>query len=401
MPHAAPPRAARRVRWLAAAALAAVAVAAGPAAGQETAPPTCVAPKVARGDACVTRAQVARSVTAIVRRTMRAQKQKAVIYSVRVGGRNVVTAAQGESMTGVRATPAMHWRIGSIAFELLGTLALQLQQDGVINLDVPIARWRPKLPEANRITLRMLLNGTSGYQDYVSDPLFLKTIAAAPFRQFTDSQLLGYAFRRPVQCPPGTCWNYSHANFVIAEEILAQATRTPFATLLERRILRPAGLRHTRSSTTPEIPSPALHAFTTQDGVYQESTFWNPSWTTGRGAVLTSTIGDAVRAAGVVGSGRLLSPASFAQLVAPTTQTFTPWSTRNWYGLGIFSINSWLIQNPSFSGYAGAVGYLPSRRISIAVTTTQLAGANVDANVANTILEKVATYLAPESPPVP
>ncbi len=188
---------------------------------------------------------------------------------------------------------------------------------------------------------------------------------------------------------------------MIAEEILAQATRTPFATLLERRILRPAGLRHTRSSTTPEIPSPALHAFTTQDGVYQESTFWNPSWTTGRGAVLTSTIGDAVRAAGVVGSGRLLSPASFAQLVAPTTQTFTPWSTRNWYGLGIFSINSWLIQNPSFSGYAGAVGYLPSRRISIAVTTTQLAGANVDANVANTILEKVATYLAPESPPVP
>ena len=99
------PRAARAVRWLAAA-LAAVAIAAGPAIGQETAPPRCAAPKVARGDTCVAKAQVALDITAIVRRTMRAQKQKAVIYSVREGGRDVVTAAQGESMTGVPATPA-------------------------------------------------------------------------------------------------------------------------------------------------------------------------------------------------------------------------------------------------------------------------------------------------------
>jgi CubicO group peptidase (beta-lactamase class C family) len=108
-------------------------------------------------------------------------------------------------MTGVPATPAMNWRIGSITFPLLATLALKLQDDGVVDLDAPIARWRPKLPEADRVTLRMLLNGTSGYQDYVTDPLFLRTIAAAPFRQFTDAELIGYAFRRRPQCAPGTC----------------------------------------------------------------------------------------------------------------------------------------------------------------------------------------------------
>jgi hypothetical protein len=83
---------------------AAVAIAAAPAGGQEAPPPECVASKVARGDACVAKAQVARDVTAIVRRTMRAQKQKAVIYRVRVDGRGVVTAAQGESMTGLPAS---------------------------------------------------------------------------------------------------------------------------------------------------------------------------------------------------------------------------------------------------------------------------------------------------------
>jgi D-alanyl-D-alanine carboxypeptidase len=291
-----------------------------------------------QGDACVTKAQVARGVTSIVRRTMRAQKQKAVIYSVRVGGTHVVTAAEGESTTGVPATPAMHWRIGSMGFPLLATLALRLQEDGVVDLDVLIARWQPQLPNADRVTLRHLLNGTAGYPDYVSDPRFLKVLAASPFRQFTDAELRAFAFRRRPQCAPGDCWNYSHANFVIAEQILAQATGTPFAALLQRRVLRPAGLRQTRSSTTPQIPSPVLHAFTSQDGVYQESTFWNPSWTTGRGAVLTSTIGDVVRIAEVIGSGRLLPPAAYAELVAPTTTTLAPWSQRNYYGLGIFSI---------------------------------------------------------------
>ncbi len=390
----------RRVRWLVPllAALA-LAPAAGPAAGQAAPPPDCAPPAVARDDECVASARVARDVTAIVRRTMRAQRQKAVVYSVRVGGRDVVTSAEGESMTGVPATPAMNWRIGSMAFALLWTLALQLQEDGVVDLDQPIARWRPELPSADRVTLRMLLNGTSGYQDYVTDPRFLRALSAAPFRQWTDAQLLAYAFRRPPECAPGGCWNYSHANFVIAEGILAPAAGVPFATLLRQRILRPAGLRHTRSVSTPQIASPVLHAFTTQGGVYQESTFWNPSWTTGRGAVLTSTVRDVVRIAALVGSGRLLSPASYAQLVAPTTAAFAPWSDRNYYGLGVFSINGWLVQNPSFSGYAGAMGYLPGRRISIAVTSTQRQGADPDANVASTILERIGAYLAPGTPP--
>ena len=112
-----------------------------------------------------------------------------------------------------------------------------------------------------------------------------------------------------------------------------------------------------------------------------------------------STVGDVVRIAELVGSGRLLSPASLEQLVATTTQAFKPWTKRNWYGLGVFSINSWLIQDPSFSGYAGAMGYLPSRRIAIAVTTTQLPGANVNADVSSTLVERIGAYLAPETPP--
>ncbi len=88
------------------------------------------------------------------------------------------------------------------------------------------------------------------------------------------------------------------------------------------------------------------------------------------------------------------------QISSPVLHAFTTQDARAQpLRPGDLLINSWLVQNPSFSGYAGAMGYLPSRRISIAVTSTQPPGADADANVATTILERVAAYLAPETPP--
>lgn len=387
-----------RIRWALSAAALALGLAAAPAVAQQPAP-ACPPPRVAVADTCLSQARVARDIGRIVRGTMRAQALKATIYSVRIDGRDVVTAAQGESMTGVPATPAMRWRIGSIGFPLLATLALRLQDEGVVDLDEPIARWRPELPNADAVTLRMLLNQTAGYQDYVKYRPFIRAVESSPFRAFTERQLLAYTFARAPECAPGRCWVYSHANFLIAQQILAEATGTPFATLMERRVLRPAGLRRTVASTTPQIPEPVLHAFTEERGTYEESTFWNPSWTTGRGAVLTSTIGDVVRAAAVVGTGRLISPQAYAELIAPTTSRFAPWSADRFYGLGLFVNDSWILQNPSFFGYAGAMGYLPERRIAIAVTSTKLPGAEVGANISDTILTRIAGYLVPGTAP--
>lgn len=388
----------RRVRGMLAVAVAGMAVTAAPALSQQ-AGPVCPPGRVAVADGCLAQARVSRDITRIVRRTMRSERLKAAVYRVQVGGRDVVTGAQGESMTGVPARPAMRWRIGSIAFPLLATVALQLQDEGIVDLDAPIARWRPELPDAGAVTLRMLLNQTSGYQDYVRYEPFITAVESFPFRQFTERELLRYSFARSPKCAPGSCWSYSHANFLIAQQILAQATGTPFGRLLERRVLRPAGLTRTVASATPQIPDPVLHAFTAERGTYEESTFWNPSWTTGRGGVLTSTVGDVVRAARVVGTGRLISPAAYAELVSPAASRFAPWTPERYYALGLFVDHGWLLQNPSFFGYAGAMGYLPERGIALAVTSTKLPGADVSANVSYTILTRIAAYLTPGAAP--
>lgn len=368
-------------------------------AGAQAAPAACPAGKIARGDACVTRAAVAARVTAIVRQTMRAEKLKAVLYSVRVGGRNVVTGAQGESMAGVPATAAMRFRIGAVSISYLGTLALQLQEDGLLDLDTPIARWFPNLPNADRVTPRTLLLGTAGYQDYVGYRPFNTALYAQPFRNWTPQELIRLAMERPPACAPGACWNYSHANFVILGEILSRASGTPLATLLKRRILRPAGLRHTTSSQTAAIPGPVLHAFTPERGVYEDATFWNPSWTIAKGAVQTATVGDVARSAAAIGSGRLLSPDSYREFTTAANAGLAPWTSDRYFALGIVYDRGWLNQAPSFAGFFGTMAYQPEARIAIGVASTKLHGAELDTNFSQAIYRKIAAYLTPGTVP--
>ena len=109
----------------------------------------------------------ARQIAKVVRATMRENDLKAVILSVRVGKREVVTRAFGNSMTGVPASTRMHFRNGNVAIAYLTTILLRLQDRGRLSADDKLSNWFPGLPAANRITLRMLANSTSGYSDYV------------------------------------------------------------------------------------------------------------------------------------------------------------------------------------------------------------------------------------------
>ena len=90
--------------------------------------------------------------------------------------------AWGESMTGVPATPDMHFRNGAVAIAYLGTLLLQLHDQGALALDDPLSTWFPDYPSADRVTPPMLISGTSGYADYVTDEGFLAALHADPFR---------------------------------------------------------------------------------------------------------------------------------------------------------------------------------------------------------------------------
>ncbi|MFF0431168.1 serine hydrolase domain-containing protein [Streptomyces sp. NPDC004327] len=348
----------------------------------------------------------------ILRIAERAKKDldlRSVILRVTVDGREVITTALGESMTGVPADPAMHFRNGNIAISYLGTALLRLVDQGRVRLDDTVERWLPGLRDADRITLRMLGASTTGLVDYVRLPAFQQAVGANPFRQWTAKEVVDLSTHEERWYDPGTNWSYSHANFVLLGAALEKITGTRLDRLLRQEVTGPLGLRETRNAFTPDIPEPVLHAFDADRGRYEESTFWNPSWTTAPGAVETTDICDLERSAGGLGSGELLSPSSYRELLNPGTvglghatkkcpATVCLAQTEATHdGLGILVLGDWISQHPLFFGYSASMAYLPSRHLSIAVSTTQ-GPTSTDGHHAHVITQRIAAALAPGHP---
>ena len=243
------------------------------------------------------------AVMRIVRDTMAQAHLKAVIVRVTVDGKEVITQAVGESMTGVPATTAMHFRNGAVAISYVATLLLKLVDEKKVSLDDKLSKWLPEIPHADRVTLGQLAQMTSGYVDYViSNTAMNDALYANPFRRWTVHDILSYATAQPLLYEPGTNWNYAHTNYVLLGLALEKATGQEMSKLLSDKVLRPLGLTNTANSLTPEIPSPVLHAFSSERRAflkipagtpfYEESTFWDPSWTITHGAIQTTNIYD-------------------------------------------------------------------------------------------------------------
>jgi CubicO group peptidase (beta-lactamase class C family) len=365
----------------------------------------------------------AEAIVAIARDIMDKQDVKAVIVRVLIDGQEIVTEALGESMTGVPATTEMHFRNGAVAISYMSTLLLRLVDQQVVTLDDTIDAWLPDLPDADQVTLRMLANMTAGYPDFVQNPKLSQEVYADPFRQWTPEDQIELGLSTPRVFAPGTNWDYSHTDYVILGLALEQITGQPLEVALQEQVLGPMGLRNTVAWATPEISEPVLHAFTSERrpalGIpagtrfYEESTYWNPSWTLAKGSIETTDIVDVTTSAVAIGQGTLLSPASHQAQIAPDLLGFgaplkgcpnchTLDETYS-YGLGVVLSGDWIVQNPLFAGYGGVMAYLPAQKIAIAVATTFAEGAFDDqgnyryASHAE-IFAAIGTFLAPDHP---
>ena len=367
------------------------------------------------------------AVMRIVDDVMTQEHLKAVIIRVTEDGRELLTRASGESMTGVPATTAMHFRNGAVAISYVSTLLLRLVDQGKVGLDDKLSTWLPDVPHSDRVTLGQLAQMTSGYDDYViGNTEFIDASYRDPFRQWEPEQLLEFATSKPLLYEPGTNWNYAHTNYVLLGKALEKATGEQMPALLSDEVLEPLGLTNTANSFTPEIPAPALHAYTSErrealqipsgTPFYEESTFWNPSWTIARGAIQTTNIYDMEASAAGIGSGQLLSRKSHELMVSrdllgktraqPGCTTCAQMSDLYTYGMGIVTSGEWLLQNPLFSGEAGVMAYLPSKRIAIAIAVTYLPEAFDEqgnyVNAADRLFRQIGAELAPDAaPPTP
>jgi CubicO group peptidase (beta-lactamase class C family) len=219
-----------------------------------------------------------------------------------------------------------------------------------------------------------------------------------PFRNWTPDELIRIGVSKPQQFAPGTNWGYSHTNYVILGRVLEGIAGEPLADAIRDGVLRPMGLTQTQVNVAASIPSPVLHTFSSErretlgiaSGIlfYEEATFWNSSWTTAEGAVETTDIHDLALSIEGVATGKLLSKESSETQIAAHligfghAQNGCPACKANdesfSYGLGVIRSGPWIAQTLGFAGASGAVGYLPSRKLTIAVEATNGPGAYDD-----------------------
>jgi D-alanyl-D-alanine carboxypeptidase len=136
------------------------------------------------------------------------------------------------------ARPEMRYSIGSISKQFTAAAVLLLAEQGKLSLDDPIAKYVPGLTRGSEVTIRQLLSHTSGYQDYWPQD-YVPPFMMQPVRA---EKILDLWARKPLDFDPGTKWQYSNTNYVIAGVIVEKASGMPLLTFLQEKIFAPLGI---------------------------------------------------------------------------------------------------------------------------------------------------------------
>jgi len=137
------------------------------------------------------------------------------------------------------ATPEMRYSIGSISKQFTAAAILLLQEQGKLSLDDKVAKFLPNLTRAKEVTIRQLLSHTSGYQDYWPQDYVMPMMLQA----VTAEKIMELWARKPLDFEPGTKWQYSNTNYVIAGVIIEKASGKPLLQFLSEKIFTPLGMK--------------------------------------------------------------------------------------------------------------------------------------------------------------
>ena len=154
------------------------------------------------------------------------------------GGAITYARAYGTARVGpppVAATPSMRYSIGSISKQFTAVALLLLAEEGRLSLDDRVSKWFPELTRAGDITVRQLLSMTSGYQDYWPQDYVMPGM----LEDVTPAAIMRGWAQKPLDFEPGTRWQYSNTNYVIAGQIAERVAGRPLLALLRERVFTP------------------------------------------------------------------------------------------------------------------------------------------------------------------
>jgi D-alanyl-D-alanine carboxypeptidase len=194
---------------------------------------------------------LAARVDSVAREVLAATGVPSATVAVVRDGRVAYAQAYGDARLDptLPALPSMRYSIGSISKQFATSCILLLQQEHKLSLDDPVSRFLPDLTRAREVTIRELLSHTSGYQDFWPQdytPVFMT-------HPITPAEILDRWAKKPLDFDPGTRWQYSNTNFVIAGLIVEKAGGMPFFAFLRQHILDPLGIASALNSDAARL----------------------------------------------------------------------------------------------------------------------------------------------------
>lgn len=292
------------------------------------------------------------------------------------------SAGVAEVRTGAPVRADSRFRIGSATKLVTATVLLQLVGERRLALDDRVERRLPGvLPLGSTITVRQLLNHTSGLYDYTTLPEFAHDLTDPAvlnhwlttdrWQTWPAAELVRRAIAHgPYPVVPGT-FRYSSTNYLIAGMLIERLTGRPYAREIERRILRPTGMTDTSlPGTRADIPGRHLHGYVLSGSTYVDVTRMNMSLAGAAGEMISTTT-DLIRFDRALFGGRLLRPAELDELRKTEAS-----EENHGYGLGV---DRWTLscgdvwgQGGASVGYRAAVYTTPDTKRTAAISFTPI-----------------------------
>ncbi len=252
----------------------------------------------------------------------------------------VLRSGVADLASGRRPKATDHMRIASMAKAFSGAVAFRLVANGRLRLNSTIGDVLPGLPRAwCAVTVRQMLNHTSGLPDYSESDGFRKEVGATPRAYVSTTQIINWVRRDGLNFKPGSRYRYSNTDNIVIGLMAEKVTGKPYHRLLKRFVYRPLNLRQTSLPTTPALPRPFLHGYVTETGASPDdvSNLVNPSGAWASGGIVSTPLEVNRFIRGLLGSRlfpRHLQPRQLS--FVPGGESSPPGPGANSAGLAVF-----------------------------------------------------------------
>ncbi len=272
-------------------------------------------------------ANLADTVDSIVRTELQQSGTPAISVGLGKNGTVIYANSYGlaDVTNGIAATTSTIFELGSLTKQFTAAIILQLEQSGMLHVDDAVVAYLPEYGFSPDITLRMLLNHTSGLPDYLDFPDFQTWY----FTGVTEGTVLSEIGAAPLRSTPGTVWQYSNSNYFLLGAIIEKVSNEPYAANLQQRIFTPLGLVSAYYDLPPTPP--AALGYTRNAGGIRTVRLAARSSLFSAGAISADVL-DVLRWDYGLYSGAVVSAASFAAMTTPAPVGV---GDGSYYGFGL------------------------------------------------------------------